>query len=250
MKRDINLSVIDAKPDLSNLEEKPTDENFLTYLLEKENESLYNISLVGYQKYLSEKRQINQMSDKYFESYRLGQMRENMREAEIILRDADIVSFDLTAIRGSDAPGQKNVHPNGFYTEEACLLARYAGLSDKVSCFGIYGYLKEFDIRDLTAKLAAEITWHFIDGYQNRKHDYPVKSIESYKKILVPIDEIDIPVVFYVNELTNRWWLEVSNRTDEQTGNSIIIASSEDDYKMVCNNELPERWWINFKKLS
>lgn len=247
---DINLTLIDSKPDLSNLDDKPTEDNFLTYLLEKENGSLYNISLIGYQKYLSEKKQINQLNDKYFESYRLGTTRENLQDVEIILRDSDIVSFDLTAIRGSDAPAQKNIHPNGFYTEEACAIARYAGLSDRITNFGLYGYIQSLDNRNLTAKLAAEITWHFLDGYQNRKHDFPVKSITNYKKIVVPIDEIDIPVVFYVNELSDRWWLEVSNHSENKDRNSIIISSSEADYKMVCNNELPERWWINFKKLS
>ncbi len=247
---DINLTIIDSKPDLSDLSDKPTEDNFLTYLLEKENGSLYNISLVGYQKYLSEKKQINQLNDKYFENYRLGTIRENLKEVEIIARDSDIISFDLSAIRGSDAPGQKEIHPNGLYTEEACAIARYAGLSDRVSNFGIYGYIQNFDPRMLTAKLAAEITWHFIDGYQNRKHDFPSKSITNYKKIVVPIDEIDIPVVFYLNELSNRWWLEVANHSKDRDGSSVIIASSEADYKTVCNNELPERWWINFKKLS
>jgi len=32
--------------------------------------------------------------------------------------------------------------PNGFTGEEACMLTRYAGMSNNLSTFGIYGYLR------------------------------------------------------------------------------------------------------------
>ena len=43
-------------------------------------------------------------------------------------------------------------------------LPRYAGISDKVTSFGIYEYNAKFDEKDQTAHLIAQMIWYFIEG--------------------------------------------------------------------------------------
>ncbi len=47
---------------------------------------------------------------------------------EPVIRHADLVSFDISAIANTYAPAN-TVTPNGFTGEEACALLRYAGMS-------------------------------------------------------------------------------------------------------------------------
>ena len=56
------------------------------------------------------------------------------------MRDANIVSVDLTSIKSSELSVKQKFSPNGFDGREICAISRYAGISNKVSSFGIYEY--------------------------------------------------------------------------------------------------------------
>jgi formiminoglutamase len=247
---DINLVHIDSKIDLSISGETFPEDPYLNQIIENEVSHLYNISCVGHQAYYVDQKQINRLNELYFEHYRLGVVRDNIENIEPVLRDADIISFDIGAIKACDAPARKDNSPNGFYSDEACQLARYAGISDRVRSFGIYETDTRFDVNNQTSKLVSQIVWYYIDGFLNRKHEFPLSSLDDCLKYIVEIDEIEIPIVFYKSNKTNRWWIEVNN-LPESTGNkvNVIAACSETDYFKACNNEIPERWWINLKKL-
>ncbi|MDZ7847857.1 MAG: hypothetical protein U5L96_14460 [Owenweeksia sp.] len=60
-----------------------------------------------------------------------------------------------------------------IFGEEACAICRYAGLSDKVSSFGIYENNPDLDHNGQSSHLLAQMIWYFIEGYVNRKGDYP-----------------------------------------------------------------------------
>ena len=55
---------------------------------------------------------------------RVGKIREHIFEAEPLLREAAMVTFNINAIRYSDAPAQLEPSPNGLFGDEACGLAR------------------------------------------------------------------------------------------------------------------------------
>jgi len=247
---DINLVTIDSRIDLS-FDEKPLRESYLDLIIEKEKASLYNITCLGYQSYFADQKQLNRLNELYFDHYRLGKIRENPEEAEPILRDADLVSFDIGSVRMSDSPGSRNPSPNGFYGEEACQLARYSGLSDRLRLFGLFEAEENNDDKNRqTQKLSAQVIWYYLEGYINRKHDYPQVSLEEYIKYIVEIDEIGFPIVFYKSNKSNRWWIEIKNPHErEEEGNKIVVSCSESDYLRASNNEIPDKWWINFKKL-
>src|SRR6185295_17792470 len=111
---------------------------------------------IGYQTYFVGNEQVELMNKLFFDAYRLGQVRKDMEEVEPIVRNADIVSFDITAVRNSDAPGNGKASPNGFYGEEACQIARYAGISDKLTSIGFYEINPDLDKNSQTSHLAAQ----------------------------------------------------------------------------------------------
>src|SRR5690606_41527251 len=107
----------------------------------------------------------------FFNAVRVGMIAGKLDQAEPVIRAADMVSFDIGAIRASEAPGNANAVPNGLFGDEACQLARYAGMSDKRSSIGFYEFNPTFDPMDQTAMLVSQVIWCFIAGYYNRKKD-------------------------------------------------------------------------------
>ena len=67
---------------------------------------------------------------------------------------------------------------------------------------------------------------------------------------MVEVDEIGFPIVFYKSNRSKRWWIEVNNPHDEEEKKvNVIVSCSEDDYLKACNNEIPDKWWLNLKKM-
>ena len=146
---------------------------------------LFNYSNLGYQTYFVTQEEIDLMGKLHFDICRLGEIRADLTEAEPIIRNADMASFDLSSIRNSDAPANNNVTPNGFYGEEVCKLARYAGLSDKLTSVGFYELNPEIDDRGQTAHLLAQIVWYFIDGFYHRKNEIPERDNKEFLKYVI-----------------------------------------------------------------
>jgi formiminoglutamase len=198
----------------------------------------------------------------YFDVYRLGNIQSNLEEAEPIVRSADILSFDISSIRQSDAPACLNSTPNGLYGEEACQIMRYAGMSDKLSSVGIYELNPDFDNRGQTAHLAAQMLWYFIEGYSNRKSDFPVIPGKDYMKYRVAIPQpltssegSGHELVFYKSLKTDRWWMEVPFNPKGKGDKSKferhhLVPCSYEDYLLACSEEMPDRWWQAYQKLN
>jgi arginase family enzyme len=91
-----------------------------------------------------------------------------------------MLAFNMSAIKAADAHGQNSPSANGFTGEEACQLARYAGMSDDLKSFGIYNVNPTNDLNNLTSQLSAQMLWYFIDGYNNRKSEYPNKESNDF----------------------------------------------------------------------
>ncbi|MFA6400535.1 MAG: arginase family protein [Salinivirgaceae bacterium] len=236
------LALIDSFLDIDN-EDFHSKSYFHTLLNQFGNKLL--VSIIGYQTYFAVPNQLRFLADNHIEAVRLGNVRNSMTQAEPILRDADLVSFDLSSVRQPDCPASTSPGPNGFYSEEACQLANLSGLSDKLKAFAICEYQSDKDTNGQSAHLVAQLMWHFIFGISQRKGDFPAKDLSTYKKIYVRFDKTDSDLVFYQNELNNRFWVEIPINA---TGNKRIISCSERDYLDICNNEIPDRIWKNISK--
>lgn len=245
----INIVSVDSRLNIAGSHNETDPLPYISRITGNSKNFLFNYSNIGFQTYLVSREKIDKMNQLMFDSYRLGSLRPNLEEIEPVIRDSDIMSFDIHAIRQSEAPAQKNPSPNGLYCEEACSIARYAGLSDRLSCFRIFGIEPELDINDQTSRLAAQIIWFFIEGYYFRKNDFPLTDIEQYTKFIVNLNNIDHDLTFYKSNVSGRWWLEIVSNKFEGKCN-LFIACSYKDYQKACDHEIPDRWWKTYQKIN
>lgn len=243
----VNLVAVDNMFDLGDLEDELSSRTYLSKIIMQKPNNLFNYCNIGYQTYLNSQQEIKLIEDLNFDAYRLGEAK-NLEIVEPILRDADIVTIDIGAIRQSDAPGNNNASPNGFYGEEACAITRYAGLSDKVSSFGIYEYNPRLDSNNQTAHLIAQMIWYFIDGFNQRAKDYPFSTKESYQKFTVVLEDDD-PINFYKSDKSGRWWMEINIIGNNKYKRHTLIPCTYQDYMDATKEILPNRWYKAMKKM-
>jgi formiminoglutamase len=246
IKSKINLSSIDRTIDLVKDSVKTTAETYLTELLFRKR-LLFKYNNLGHQIHLTDKTNIDLINKLYHDAYRLGEIRSNLTLVEPVLRDTDIVSFDMGSIRQSDSPGHFNPSPSGFTAEEACQLARYAGLSDNVSVFGLFEYNPKFDTMNQSANIAAQLIWYFIDGLACRAPEEPTEDNSNFKTFIVGHSDLNYEITFYKSLISERWWMEVPN---PKAGKPVLISCSPNEYKIASEQEVPDLWWKSYQKLS
>lgn len=247
LEQTVNLVCVDSKFDLGNLQDPLTSESFLSKVIMQEPNNLFNYSNIAYQTYYNAQEEIELLDSLYFEAYRLGEIQNNIKIVEPVLRDADMVSIDLSAIKNTESPAICNGTPNGLSGENICTIARYAGISDKVTSFGIYEYQPKYDIKNQTAQLIAQIIWYFIEGVNFRANDYPFGTKDKYKKYMVPIE--NEVLTFYKSHKSGRWWIEIDLSENNKFKRHTLIPCTYKDYLDATKQEIPERWYKTMRKL-
>ncbi len=238
----VNLVAVDSKIDVVSDVINPS-ESFLTKIIMEEPNNLLNYANIGYQTYYNSQEEIDLIDKLYFESYRLGEVASNIALAEPILRDADIISVDIHAVKSADMGYFSKFNPNGFDGREICALARYSGLSDKVSSFGIFN----IDTISAESLLITQILWYFVEGFNFRVNEYPYISKKTYFKYNVLLDDQEL--VFYKSDVSDRWWIEIDQAIYKEGGRKVLFPCSYEDYISATNQVIPERWWKAIKKM-
>ena len=247
LEQTVNITAVDSRFDLGNLEDDLTSQSYLSKIIMQEPNNLFNYCNVGYQTYFNSQGEIKLLEELFFDTYRLGKAKE-LENIEPAFRNSDIVSIDIGAVRQSDAPANNNASANGFYGEEICAITRYAGLSDKVSSFGIYEYNSRLDNNHQTANLIAQMIWYFIEGVSLRAKDYPFSGKENYQKFTVLVEDDD-PMVFYKSHKTGRWWMEINILSDNKYKRHALIPCTYKDYIEATEQKIPDKWFKAMKKL-
>ncbi|HKK42990.1 MAG TPA: arginase family protein [Bacteroidales bacterium] len=243
------LTAIDPRIDYNNEKKEADSFNWLRTIKQNHKSRLDQYINIGYQTYLNDQQVINRFIRQKSELVRIGDVRQSIHFMEPLLRDSDVAVIDISSVRQSDAPGTISPSPNGFYGEEICLLARYAGISDKLKVFGLFDVNPEFDIRNQTAGLAAQIIWFFLEGFAQKQYETPVLSLGNSGRFIryhVRITDLDEDLIFVKSNLTDRWWIELP--ADKE--NSYYVACSHEDYLKANRNEIPERWVRAVEKLK
>lgn len=248
----VNVVTIDSRFDMGDVQDDMTSERFLQRIVLHQPNILFNFSNLAFQSYHVLPAQMELMHRMFFDTYRLGEVQTRLEETEPVIRTADMVSFDLSAIRFSDNPANHRKEPNGLYGEEACALCRYAGLSDKLSSFGIYEYDEEMDHDGRAAALIGQMLWYFTWGIANRKGDYPFADREENIKYTVTIEDGQYDIVFFKSPRSDRWWMEVPypSKRGQKYERHFMVPCSYADYTRACANEMPDRWWQTYQKLG
>lgn len=226
----IEAACVDAKIDL-NIDTPLRDENFLMEMLTGEPNFLRHYNHIAFQSYYVHPHMLETMDKLRFDCFRVGNVKEHIEEMEPVIRNAQLFSFDISAIANAYAPAT-TVSPNGLNGEEACILMQYAGLSPNVSTIGIYGYSPAKDKNELTAKQISHMLWYLIDGKSKSKHEASTDDRDAFYEFHIAFGEVE--TVFLQSKRTGRWWMEMPDKR--------LIACSYKDYMIAGKNEIPERW--------
>lgn len=247
----INIVSVDNGFDLGVPDQPINSKSYLNKIITHQPSFLFNYSNIGYQSYFVDSEAVELMKNLYFDVYRLGVVQSDLEEVEPMVRNADMISVDISCVRMSDAPGNGNASPNGFYGEELCQIMRYAGLSDKLSTIGIYEVNPALDRNGQTAHLAAQALWYFIDGFSIRKSDHPLKEKKHYLKYRVIIKSSQNEIVFYKSKKSDRWWMEVPcpAKLMQKYERHYLVPCSYEDYQTAMKDEIPDRWWQAYQKI-
>jgi formiminoglutamase len=253
LERTVNLISVDDRPDLDEAGALLGETNWLSHILSHAPNFLFNYSLIGHQIYLSNPDIIRSLELLHFDLHRLGQVRQSGESTEPFFRNADFLSFDVSSIRAADSPQNLRSGPNGLYAEEACRLIRYAGMSNKLSSAGIYGWLStSSDYNPLTATLVSQQIWHLLDGLFNRIEEGAPGNAEDFTIYKVSSGAADTDLQFYKSNRSGRWWMYVpmNNSNKNRFKKHQIVPCSYEDYQQAMKGEIPETWWQTFQKMT
>lgn len=242
------LSVVDGRAGWAPRPHPSIPEDYLSAVVQHPAAELLHLSLLGVQSHFVPASLFQLLDDRLFDCMRLGQIRTDLTEAEPLLRDADSVGIHLGSLRQSDAPGVRHPAPGGLLLEEACQIARYAGMSDKLGSIGLYGFCREFDQRDQTAQALAQMIWYFLEGVFQRKNDFPA-SADGLTAYLVDIKPADLQVTFWKSNKSGRWWIQIGEEKRRRYKRHRLAPCSYKDYLSACNGEIPERLMRALKRL-
>lgn len=247
----VNLATIDYRFDLGSPEAPVKSDGYLSQILMHRPCYLFNQSTIGIQMPYVQQAEFDLFEKLYFDACRLGEFNADFRKAEPLLRNSDLLSVDLQSIRFSDITGDHFTQPNGFYAEQICQIARYAGISDKLTSFGIFNLIPG-NLGKNTHDLVAQIIWYFLDGVSQRKGDFPIGSKKKYTKFIVHQEASSGDIHFYKSNKSDRWWMEVPYPPSENSRfeRHHMVPCNFEDYELAMQGEIPDLWWKTYQKLS
>lgn len=237
----VNVVSLDSRLDVGSEGRDLDHQSYVSHLVLQEPHNLYNFTNIGYQTYFNSPDEIGLIDKLFFEALRLGDAQANINNTEPLLREADLVSLDINAVRQSYNPGTFYTSPHGFSGNELCAMVRYAGMSDTVSQLGLFEYNPKYDQRGQSAHLCAHALWYFLEGVSLRFVDFPVGTRTNYEKYTVLIDEEDT-LEFYKSPNSGRWWIEIPKGEFKSDRFSLVPCSYE-DYQEALQGKIPKRWW-------
>ena len=229
LNKDLKVLTVDSSIDIDE-KGNPSEAHVRNMLLHEPN-FLFNYAHVGYQTYLNHPNSTDLLEKMNCDHIRLGEIKDDIKKVEPHIRFANMLSFDLAAIKQSDFSTSFNPQPFGLTAESACQMMWYAGLSNNCNSVGIYGYYPELDGRGNGAGVIAIMTWYFIEGFYHRKKlNF---NSQDYKRFNVEVDGEN--VVFYKDIRNEMWWVEI-----EDGKNIEKVPCSYDDYYEASLGTLPQ----------
>ena len=242
----LNLTVVDQK---IRFEPTPTEDGFLNEIIHHDKQNLFNLCFLAFQSHFTPRSTLDWLDDHYFNYARLGNFRPSVEAVEPFIRNADLMSFHLSALRYAEASAQLDASPSGLFIEEACQVSRYAGLSDKLSSIGFYGYDPGKDDNGQSAQVMALLIWYFIYGYSQRKEDYPVNT-DGLVEYVVDFKGKETQLTFWKSTKSGRWWMQVPLKVKDQRQRHRLVPCTYNDYQQACQQQISDRLFQAYHRFS
>lgn len=196
------------------------------------NYGLNAVVPIAHQRQIKNESQLTDEWQAIANQYRLGSIRSNPQSVEPLLRGADGLLFDLSAVRASDAPGVANSTSSGLYAEEACQIIRYAGESTQLKSIVIKTDITKMD-SEIAATLVAHMIWYAVEGYSLRLNSLPADGNKDYKEYVT--ETLSGTLHFYLHDHSGKWWLR------SVTDKTRFIPCSYDEYSKAVEGQLSDR---------
>ncbi len=248
LKRSTNLVCIDER---ISYQSSPGNEDsyYLNNILKSDRSNLFNLGVVGFQSHFTSDDLLKMMDENYFDYIRLGKLRDAFESVEPVIRDADMLCFNLAALKQSEAPGVQAATPSGLFSEDACRLSRYAGISDKLTSIGFYGLRCEKDRDRQTVQIVSQLIWYFLDGFYNRLGDFPA-TMQGLTEYIVTAKNQVHPNTFWKSSKSGRWWMQIPVETETRNQRHQLLPCTYEDYQLASNGEYPDRLLNAYKRFS
>ena len=250
LERTINICSIDHSLDVGEPSEAVNHNGYVSHMLMQRPCYLFNYANIGLQRPLVSKKEIDLFEKLYFDVCRLGAFNSDFKLAEPYLRNSDLLSIDFSSIKASEIDFINYNQANGFRPDQICQIAKYAGMSDKMSCLGVFNVNPNQS--SIASKLLAQTIWYFIDGISERVGDFPVGTKKGYTKFYVHLEDFKDDLIFYKSDKSGRWWMEVAYPANEGSkyDRHHLIPCNQEDYENAMKNRIPNLWWQTLQKLS
>ncbi|MDB4049748.1 formimidoylglutamase [Flavobacteriaceae bacterium] len=236
----VNISSVDNKFDFGKIKKKFSSRSYMSKIIMDKKNSLNHFCNLGYQTFLNSQEEIDLLNKFNFESHRLGEIIENIKIVEPVLRETNLLTVDFKSIKASELNFVHN-YPNGFESSQFCSILRYAGMSNNINSVGLFELLNS----SITSVLLSQSIWYFIEGYCLRvKEDPKSRNFNGYSyNVLCEGTNLK----FYNSELSQKWWVEFIN--DIKIKNtSTLLPCNKRDYLMACDETLSDRLIMFLKR--
>ena len=229
----INIVSIDNQFDLYQESELVSGRTYMNKIIVDDSNSLNDFTNIGYQRHLCSHDELQLMEKLFFEYISLGEISENNMKAEPIMRNSNIVGFDMKSLSFSASFDQTQGSPNGIDPRLACILSKYAGQSNKTNFLGLF----ELSNNKVSSKLYSEIIWYFLDGVDKRIIESDFNDSQTFNKYIVQTSGRDI--IFYKSKISEKWWILVDTSKNKSIS---YLPCLESDYLEALNDNIPIRW--------
>jgi len=229
----VNIVSIDNQFDLYQESELVSGRTYMNKIIIFDSNSLNDFTNIGYQRHLCSHDELQLMEKLFFEYISLGEISENNMKAEPIMRNSNIVGFDMKSLSFSASFNQTQGNPNGIDPRLACILTKYAGQSNKTNFLGLF----ELSNNKVSSKLYSEIIWYFLDGVDKRIIESDFNDSQTFNKYIVQTSGRDI--IFYKSKISEKWWMLVDTSKNKSIS---YLPCLESDYLEALNDNIPIRW--------
>ena len=207
------------------------------YMLQQEGD-LSSTGFLAVQKHYTNQQHWVKCADESYNFLRLGKLKNQLDVGESIIRDADFIEFDISAIKHGELSSNKKAPITGLNIEEACLLMKYVGASNNLQFLNISGYSSESDIDGKIGECISMLLWYFIEGLESRTEIKEKLNKSEFQEYLVQPNHLSIELKFFKHKITGQWWVKLPEEINE---GEVVLACSERDYYQACNDEVSER---------